>query len=97
MEPDLSVTVETVGALVEGVWGNDRQEYGTLRMATQGSGNVLAVADLNMDLRGSIIIAGRLDDPNIFRSLASLQVRGVIAGSMPYALVQAAQNYETCR
>lgn len=65
MEPDLSATVETVGALVEGVWGNDRQEYGMLRMATQGSGNVLAPADLNMDLRGSIIVAGRLEDPNI--------------------------------
>jgi hypothetical protein len=94
MEPDLSVTVETVGALVEGVWGNDRQEYGTLRMATEGSGTVLAAADLNMDLRGSIVIAGRLEDPNIFRGLASLQVRGVIAGSMPAALVPAAQAVE---
>jgi len=91
MDPDLSVTVETVGALVEGVWGNDRQEYGTMRMATQGSGAVLTVAELNMDLRGSIVVAGRLEDPNIFRGLASLQVRGVIAGSMPASLIPAAQ------
>jgi hypothetical protein len=94
MEPDLSATIETVGALVEGVWGNDRQEYGTLQMATQGSGNTLATADLNMDLRGSIIVVGHLEDPNIFRGLASLQVRGVIAGSMPAALIPAAQNSE---
>jgi hypothetical protein len=94
MEPDLSVTVETVGALVEGVWGNSRQEYGVLRMATPGSGNALAGDDLTMDLRGAIAIAGRLEDPNIFRGLSSLQVRGVIAGSMSAALIPAAQNSE---
>ena len=91
MEPDLSATVETVGALVEGVWGNDRQEYGTLHVATQGSANTLAAGDLNMDLRGAIAVAGRVEDPNIFRGLASLQVRGLIAGSMPAALVPAAR------
>jgi hypothetical protein len=90
MEPDLGVTIETVGALVEGIWGNGRQEFGVLRMATPSSSNVLAVADLNIDLRGAVAVAGRLDDPNIFHSLAALPMRGVICGSMPSALIPAA-------
>jgi hypothetical protein len=90
MEPDLSVTIETVGALVEGIWGNGRQEYGVLRMATPGSADVLSVEDLNMDLRGAIAVVGRLEDPNIFRSMTALPVRGVICGSMPAALIPAA-------
>jgi hypothetical protein len=91
MEPDLAVTIETVGALVEGVWGNGRQEFGVLRMATQSSSGLLASGDLNMDMRGAIVVGGRLEDPNIFRALIALPVRGVICGSMPSALIPAAQ------
>jgi hypothetical protein len=90
MEPDLGVTIETVGALMEGVWGNGRQEFGSLRMATPGSGNMLAAGDLNIDMRGAVAVAGRLEDPNIFHALTALPARGVIAGSMPAALIPAA-------
>jgi hypothetical protein len=90
MEPDLGVTIETVGALVEGIWGNGRQEFGVLRMATPNSATVLSIADLNIDMRGAVIVAGRLDDPDIFRAMAALPVRGAICGSMPSALLPAA-------
>jgi hypothetical protein len=92
MDPELSVTVETVGALVEGMWGNNKQEYGVLRMATAGNATPLTTADLNFDMRGAIIVAGRLEDANLFRGLASTQVRGVIAGSMSAALIPAAMD-----
>jgi hypothetical protein len=61
-------------------------------MATPGNANALAVSDLNMDLRGAIAVAGRLEDPQVFRGLVSLPARGVIAGSMPAALVSAAMD-----
>lgn len=94
IEPDLSATIETVGALVEGVWGNARQEYGLLSMATPGNAEVLSSSDLNFDLRGAIAVAGRLEDPGIFRSLTSLPAKGVIAGSMPAALIPRAMESE---
>lgn len=90
IEPELSVSVETVGALVEGVWGNGHQEYGLLRMATPNNAGALSAADLNMDMRGAIAVAGCLDDPGVFRGLAALPARGVIAGSMPADLIPAA-------
>jgi hypothetical protein len=90
MEPELSATVETVGALVEGVWGNNRQEYGLLRMASTGSNSVLSTPELNMDMRGAILIAGRVEDPAVFRGLAGLPARGLIVGSMPSELIPAA-------
>jgi hypothetical protein len=92
MDPELSVTIETVGALVEGAWGNDRQEYGTLRMATTGNASLLGVEAINMDMRGAIIVAGRVEDVRIFRALISTQVRGLITGSMPAALISAAKE-----
>jgi hypothetical protein len=92
MEPELSATVEMVGALVEGMWGNGRQEFGLLRMATSGNATALNPGDLNMDLRGAVAVAGRLEDPGIFRSLSSLPARGVIAGSMPSDLLSAARE-----
>jgi hypothetical protein len=90
MDPELSVTIETVGALVEGAWGNNKQEYGVLRMGTAGNTSTLSSADLNIDMRGAILVVGRLEDANIFRGLASTQVRGLIAGSMPAALIPTA-------
>jgi hypothetical protein len=90
IEPELSVSVETVGALVEGVWGNGRQEYGLLRMATATNAGALSPADLDMDMRGAIAVAGRLEDPGVFRTLGALPARGVIAGSMPADLIPAA-------
>lgn len=92
MEPEQSVTLETVGALVEGVWGNGRQEYGILRMATGSNSAALSASDLNMDLRGALIVAGRLEEPGIFRALVANQVRGVVAGSMRAALIPAAKE-----
>jgi hypothetical protein len=94
MEPDLSVTIETVGALMEGIWGNGRQEFGVLRMVSPGSGGVLAPADLNIDMRGAVVVAGRLTDPNIFHALEALPARGVICGSMPSALIPFARASE---
>ncbi|MBN1438741.1 MAG: hypothetical protein JW929_04950 [Anaerolineales bacterium] len=91
MEPDLGATIETVGALVEGIWGNGRQEFGVLRVATPSSATVLAAADLNIDLRGAVAVAGRLDDPDIFHAMEALPLRGVICGSMPSALIPAAE------
>jgi hypothetical protein len=90
MEPELSATVETVGALVEGMWGNGRQEYGLLRMASVGNASTLAPAELNMDMRGAILIAGRIEDLAVFRGLAALPARGLIVGSMPAELIPAA-------
>ena len=94
MDPDLGVTIETVGALVEGVWGNGRQEFGVLRVATPNSAGLLASGDLSIDLRGAIAVAGRVEDPNIFRILTALPVRGVICGSMPSALIPSAKACE---
>jgi hypothetical protein len=94
MEPDVSATIETVGALVEGMWGNGCQEFGVLRMTTQGSAGVLGVADLNIEMRGAVAVAGRVEDPNIFHTLAALPMRGVICGSMPSACIPAARAAE---
>jgi hypothetical protein len=94
MDPDLGVTIETVGALVEGVWGNGRQEFGVIRMASSGNAGLLASGDLNIDMRGAIAVAGRLEDPNIFRTLTAVPVRGVICGSMPASLIPAAKACE---
>jgi hypothetical protein len=91
IEPDLSATIETVGAIVEGIWGNGRQQFGVLRVATPNSATTLTPMDLNIDLRGAVAVAGRLEDSTIFHGLAALPVRGLICGSMPSALIPAAQ------
>ena len=46
MEAERSVTIETIGALVEAMWGNGREEAGVLRVTFMISLLITAVAAL---------------------------------------------------
>jgi len=92
MEAERSVTIETIGALVEAVWGNGREEVGVLRMATPSADTELTLEAIDIGLRSTIVVAGRVTRPDVLQALANLPVRGLMVGSMPAALVPAARE-----
>ncbi len=87
-----SVTIETTGALVQGVWGNGRQEYGVMRLVGDGPDDRLQTDKLDIDLRGAVLIAGMCDHPAPLHQASELSVRGVILGSLTSDLLPVAKR-----
>lgn len=85
-----SVTIETTGAVVQGVWGNGRRGWGVLQVIGKGPGERLQPAKLDLTLRGALMVAGTADNPAPFHQATELSVRGMILGSMAAELIPVA-------
>lgn len=90
--PDRGVIIETTGALLEGMWGNGRDDFSVLRMLSRGTDEALQSENLDLGLRGAIIGVGVLPDTAFFTSLKDIGVRGLILGSAPAELLPGLQS-----
>jgi hypothetical protein len=79
--PDYGATLETTGALVEGVWGNGQEAFGVIRVVGTPAAP-LKPELLDVDLRGTIIGVGILEDTTALGKLAEIAVRGLVIGSL---------------
>jgi hypothetical protein len=81
--PERGVEVTASGTLVQGVWGNDRMDFGMMLPAPQfnSPGDVLNPDQLDISLRGSILLAGHCSDPQALKVAGELPIRGLILGS----------------
>lgn len=85
-----TVTIQTTGALVQGVWGNGRRGWGVLRTVGDGPAERLKPAKLDITLRGALMVAGVADNPAPLHQATELSVRGMILGSMAAELIPVA-------
>jgi len=90
--PNRGALIRTVGALIQGTWGNGRIESGVLLNLTEKSDDVLSASRLDVSLRGSIILAGLVKDVETLRTAAELPVRGLILSSISPGLLPVAQQ-----
>jgi hypothetical protein len=82
--------IEGIGAVVQGVWGNDRRAIGTLRLEPdEGLENIYGEA-LSSPFRGTVVISRRPLRADSFEVLVTQDIAGVIAPSMDPALIPAA-------
>jgi hypothetical protein len=86
------VVIETTGALVEGAWGNGQQDFAPLRLAGKDPNGSLTAADVDMNMRGALVVAGSVTEAATLKRLADVPVRGLVVGSMPASLQAAAQK-----
>jgi len=88
----LGAVIETTGAVVEGIWGNGKQDYSVMRAVGAGPADPLKLEQLEMGLRGNIIVAGALLDTTAFKRMDEVAIRGLIVGSMRAELMSAVQK-----
>ena len=81
------VIIETSGALIQGVWGNGRINYGLLSIQALAPDALLAAEQLDVSLRGTVIFGGICIDEQTLLAADELPVRGMILASMDSALV----------
>ncbi|HEY9075880.1 MAG TPA: hypothetical protein VIO61_05015 [Anaerolineaceae bacterium] len=88
--PERGVILEVNGALIQGVWGNGRLDNGVLISILKSPADELERGQLDISLRGSIVLAGHCSHPEILQAAGELGLRGLILSSCTSNLIQAA-------
>ena len=89
---DRGVIIKTAGALIQGVWGNNRIETGTLVNFAEKPDTLLTAGRLDVSFRGSIILSAICKDAEALQAAAQLPVRGLILSSMSPSLLPLARE-----
>ncbi len=85
--PGSGAAIETVGAFIEGAWGNGAESYGTLRVVVRAARHPIRPKHIDSSTQGTIIVGGaRLDEEALDQAI-EMQVRGIIVGGVPPALM----------
>jgi len=85
--PDFGAVVETSGALIQGVWGNGLVDYGLMAVLAKRPDHPLVASDLDVSMRGSVILSGSCQDAEALQMADELPLRGMILSSLSMDLV----------
>ena len=88
--PDRGAVIESIGALVQAVWGNGQINFGTLRVLANQPDGLITADMLDISMRGAVILAGHCNQVEGLQSASEIHIRGLILGSMSTALVSVA-------
>jgi hypothetical protein len=78
----VGAVIETMGALLQGVWGNGKRAIGTLRMEPDVGLENIYSDSIDMQYRGTIVITKRALRPISIEVMAEQAFAGIIAPSM---------------
>lgn len=90
--PDRGVIIETSGALVQGAWGNGKIEVGLLLSLANTPDMELTRANLDVSMRGAVVLAGTCQKADALQAVGELPLRGLILASMSAELIPLAQQ-----
>jgi hypothetical protein len=85
--PERGAVIESAGALVQGVWGNNRINAGQFSVLAKDPDHEIKSSDLDVSSRGWVVLAGYCNDPEVFKTVEELPLRGLILGSMEASLI----------
>lgn len=84
---DRGVIIDSVGSLIQCVWGNGKINYGLLNLLAQNPDDLVTSGMMDVGLRGSVVMGGYCEDERVLSTADELPIRGMILGSMDSALV----------
>lgn len=88
--PGWGAAIRVSGALIQGVWGNDQESHGVLKLVVKGRTRPIRARSIDASCHGAILIGGNRVDIAALEKAAELQIRGVITGGiLPGALLAA--------
>jgi hypothetical protein len=87
---DRGVVIDSVGSLIQGVWGNGKINYGLLNLLSHTVDETVTPDMMDVSLRGSVVMASYCEDERVITTAEDLPIRGMILSSMAAELVPAA-------
>jgi hypothetical protein len=91
---DKGVIIEATGAVVQGVWGNGKVEFGLMSVLAKSPEHLLTPDQIDVSMRGAIVLGGRCENAEVLQNAEDLPLRGLILASMPGALAKVAQKLQ---
>jgi hypothetical protein len=89
---DRGVVIDSIGSLIQGVWGNGKINFGLLNLLAHSPDELVTPAMMEVRLRGSVVMACYCEDEKVLTSAEELPIRGMILASMDSALIPAAMK-----
>jgi len=86
VEPNEGVTIETVGVLIQGIWGNGKEGWGTLRAITEGPAGELTLEGRDASLSGVVVAAGTCSSTEALEAAARHPLAGLVLGTLSVRL-----------
>ncbi len=90
--PNRGVVIETTGSRVQAVWSSSKEGYGKIKVVTQTAAESMNNSHLNEETSKHILVAGKITDLEVLKNAAKIKTQGLIVGSMPASLCQAANS-----
>lgn len=84
--------IETSGSLVQGYLGNDRVDQGVLVVAAKSPEDELTAVQLDVSMRGGVVLAGHCSQADAIRTAVELPLRGLILSSITADLIPVVQQ-----
>ena len=88
------VVIETVGAIIQGTWGNGKEGHGVLKTLADSPHSVLTRESIEAGIQGAVVVAGQGMTSETLELAQEMQVRGIIVGSLVPSLTQVANAVE---
>lgn len=90
VRPNWGATIETVGAIVQGVWGNGKEGHGVLKILADSPQSMLTRENIEVGSQGAVVLAGQGMTLEALEFAKEMQVRGIIVGGLEASLLQTA-------
>jgi hypothetical protein len=90
--PNRGVTIECVCAWAQAMWGNGRLDEGALQLTSNRADEMFTADQVDMSLRGAILVAGRCEHRQALELAAQVPIRGLVLGSLATKLMPIAQK-----
>jgi len=89
---EFGAVIEVDGGLVQGVWGNGQADSGLLVMETQAPDDELTSQEVDVAMRGAIVVSGHCASADALRAGGDLPLRGLVLSSMSAELIPLASS-----
>lgn len=85
--PSEGAVIQAWGAFIQGVWGNEKEAFGVLRVVAGGADQPLQAKKLDASVQGAILVGGATLDGEALEQAVEMQVGGIIVGGVSPGLM----------